>query len=158
MKIRTDKTIPIIIISYGLIFILPLFINLSFKLTPFSLVWLSLNAFMILLGLWKIETFEVKENKLIKTNFSGLFKRTINLESIVRYDKKIIDTSHFSNPFNIVILFSNSKKYLIFRRITIITDKGYKMKFDERTIETDDFNKLYTKIKSKKTKGQINMQ
>lgn len=152
MKIRTDKTLPTVIICNGLIFILPLFINLSFKLTPFSLVWLCLNAFMILFGLWKIETFEIKENKLIKRNFSGLFKRTINLESIVRYDKKVIDTNHFNNPFNIVKLFSSDKKYLIFRRITIITDKGSKMKFDERTIETEDFNKLYTKIKSKKNK------
>lgn len=107
---------------------------------------------MILLGLWKIESFEVKENKLIKRNFSGLFKRTINLESIVRYDKTVIDTNHFNNPFNIVKLFSSDKKYLKFRRITIITDKGAKMKFDERTIETEDFNKLYTKIKSKKNK------
>jgi hypothetical protein len=107
---------------------------------------------MILFGLWKIETFELKENKLVKTNFSGLFQRTINLESMARYDKKVIDTSHFNNPFNIVRLFSSDKKYLIFRRITIITDKGYKMKLDERTIETEDFNKLYTKIKSKKNK------
>lgn len=152
MKTRTDKTIPIIIISYGLFFILLLFINLSFKLTPFSVVWLSFGTFMILFGLWKIETFELKENKLLKTNFSGLFQRTINLESMVRYDKKVIDTSHFNNPFNIVRLFSSDKKYLIFRRITIVTDKGSKMKLDERTIETEDFNKLYTKIKSKKNK------
>jgi len=107
---------------------------------------------IILFGLWKIETFEVKENKLTKTNFFGLFRRSINFESIVRYDKRVIDTDHFKNPFNIIRLFSNNKKYLIFRQITITTDKSTKMMIDERTINMEDFNTLYNKIKGGKKK------
>ncbi len=152
MKTRPDKTIPTIIIAYGLIFIFPLFINLNFKLTTFSILWTTFWTLIILFGIWKIETFEIKENNLTKTNFLGLFRRTINFDSIIHYDKTEIDTDHFKNPFNIVRLFSKNKKYLIFRQITITTDKSTKMKLDERTIDTEDFNTLYNKIRGSKNR------
>ena len=152
MKTQPDKTIPTIIIAYGLIFIFPLFINLNFKPTNFSILWTSFWALIILFGIWKIETFEIKGNELTKRNFLGFFRRTINFESIIRYDKRVIDTDHIKNPLNIVRLFSNKKKYLIFRQITITTDKKTKMKLDERTISTEDFNALYNKIKGTKNR------
>ena len=143
MKTKPDKTISALLISYGLIFIFPLFFNSSLS----SILWTSIGALMILFGIWKIEAFEIKESKITKTNFCGLFRRTINLKSITHYVKKVIDTDHYKNPFNIVRLFSNNRKYLIFRQITIITDTNTKMKVDERTVNREDFNALYHKIK-----------
>jgi hypothetical protein len=150
MKTRTDTTIPTIIIFYGLFFIIPFFIVSNFKLTTFSIWWTGFWTLIILFGLWKIETFEIIENRLTKTNFLGLFKRTVNLENLIRYDKKIIDTDHFKNPINIVKLFSKDRRYLVFRQITILSEGSDKMTLDERTVNKEDFNKFFNKIKGHK--------
>lgn len=147
MRTRADKTIPTIIIAYGLFFILPYIIVSNFKLTPFSTCWIGFWILIVFFGLWKIETFELKDGKLKKMNFFGLFQQTINLNGVIRWDKKVIDTDHFKNPMNIVKWFSKDKKYLVFRQITILTEGGGKMILDERTVNKDDFNKLYTTIK-----------
>jgi len=147
MKTRKDKTIPAIIVIYGLFFTIPLLIVSEFRLTTFSLWWVGFWTLIILLGLWKIETYEITESQLTKTNFFGLFQRTINLEKLIRYDKKIIDSDHFKNPINIIKWFSKDKRYLVFRQITILTEGGGKMTLDERTVNKEDFNKLYAKIK-----------
>lgn len=150
MKKRTDKTIPTIIIIYGLFFTIPLLIVSNFELTTFSILWTSIWTLIVFFGLWKIETFEITENRLTKTNFFGLFKRTLNLEKLIRYDKKVIDTDHFKNPFNIVKLYSKDNRYLVFRQITLLIEGNRKMTLDERTINKEDFNNLYTKIKRQK--------
>ena len=152
MKTRTDKTISTIIIFCGLLFTMPFLIISNFKLTTFSIWWTSLWILLILFGLWKIETFEITENRLIKTNFLGLFKRTVNLENLIRYEKKVIDTDHFKNPFNIVKWFSKDKRFLVFRQITILTQGDGKMTIDERTVNKDDFNKFYDIIKGQKNR------
>lgn len=152
MKTRTDTTIPKIIILYGLFFIIPLLIVSNFKLTAFSIWWTGFWTLIILFGLWKIETYEISEPRLTKKNFVGLFKRTVNLENLIRYDKKIIDTDHFKNPINIVKWFSKDRRYLVFRKITILTETGGKMTLDERTINKEDFNRLYDKIKGYKNR------
>ena len=150
MKKRTDKTIPTIIIIYGLFFTIPLLIVSNFELTTFSILWTSIWTLIVFFGLWKIETFEITENRLTKTNFFGLFKRTLNLEKLIRYDKKVIDTDHFKNPFNIVKLYSKDNRYLVFRQITLLIEGNRKMTLDERTINKEDFKKLYTIIKRHK--------
>jgi signal transduction histidine kinase len=152
MKTRTDKTIPTIIILYGLFLIILLFIISDFKLTTFSIWWIGFWTLIVLFGLWKIEAFEIRENKLTKTNFLGLFNRSINLDTLLHYDKKVIDTNHFENPFNVVKWFSKDNRYLVFRQITILTEGSGKMVLDERTINKEDFNKLYAKIKGYKNK------
>lgn len=152
MKTQPDKTIPAIIIIYGLIFIFPILINLNSKLTTFAILWTSCWTLLILFGLWKIEAFEIKEHKLIKTNFLGLFKHTIDMASIIRYDKKVIDTDHIKNPLNVVKLFSKDKKYLIFREVTLTTENSAKVKLDERTINTKDFDAIFNKIKGIKNR------
>jgi hypothetical protein len=153
MKTRTDTTISTIIIFYGLFFIIPFLVVSNFKLTTFSIWWIGFWTLIILFGQWKIETFEITENRLTKTNFLGLFKRTVKLENLIRYDKKVIDTDHFKNPINIVKWFSKDKRYLIFRQITILTEGSGsgKMTIDERTVNKEDFNKFYHKIKGYKT-------
>ncbi len=150
MKTPTDKTIPTIIIIYGLFFTIPLLIVSNFELTTLSILLTSIWTFIVFFGLWKIETFEITENRLTKTNFFGLFKRTLNLEKLIRYDKKVIDTDHFKNPFNIVKLYSKDNRYLVFRQITLLIEGNRKMTLDERTINKEDFNNLYTKIKRQK--------
>ncbi len=150
MKTPTDKTIPTIIIIYGLFFTIPLLIVSNFELTTFSILWTSIWTLIVFFGLWKIESFEITENRLTKTNFFGLFKRTLNLEKLIRYDKKVIDTDHFKNPFNIVKLYSKDNRYLVFRQITLLIEGNRKMTLDERTINKEDFNNLYTKIKRQK--------
>jgi hypothetical protein len=147
MKTRTDTTISTIIIFYGLFFILPILFVSNFKLNTFSIWWTGFWTLLILLGLWKIETVEITENLLTKSNFLGLFKRTVNLENLIRYEKKVIDTDHFKNPINIVKWFSKDKRYLVFRQITILTEGSGKMTIDERTVNKEDFNKFYDKIK-----------
>ena len=150
MKTRTDKTIPTIIISYGLFFIIVLLVVSNFKLTTFSIWWTGFWSLIVLFGFWKIESFEIRENGLTKTNFFGLFQRTVNLEKLIRYDKKVIDTDYSKNPINIVKWFSKDNRYLIFRQITILTEGSGKMTIDERTVNKEDFNKLFAKIKGHK--------
>jgi len=152
MKTRTDTTIPTIIIIYGLFFIIPLLIVSNFELNTFSTWWTGIWTIIILFGLWKIEAYEISEPRLTKTNFFGLFRRTVNLEKLTRYDKKVIDTDHFKNPINIVKWFSKDRRYLVFRQITILTETEGKMTLDERTINKDDFNRLYDKIKGYKNR------
>ena len=152
MKIRTDKTIPAIIVICGLFFIIPLLIVSNFKLTTFSVWWTVFWTLIVLLGLWKIETFEITESQLTKTNFFGLFKQTINLGKVIRYDKRVIDTDHFKNPIYIIKWFSKDQRYLVFRKTTILTE-GDKMTLDERTVNKEDFNKLYAKIKGHKNRN-----
>ena len=152
MKTRPDTTISTIIIFYGLFFIIPFLVVSNFKLTTFSIWWIGFWTLIILFGIWKIETFEITENRLTKTNFLGLFKRTVNLENLIRYDKKVIDTDHFKNPINIVKWFSKDKRYLVFRQITILTEGSGKMTIDERTVNKEDFNKIYDKIKGQKNR------
>jgi len=122
-------------------------ISSNFKLSAFLICWICLWSLLVLLGLWKIETIEISGSQLIKTNFLGLFKQTINLEKVIRYDKKVINSNHSQNPLNIVTLFSKNKRYLVYRQITILTKESGKMKLDERTINKEDFNILYDKIK-----------
>ncbi len=150
MKTRTDKTISSIIIFYGLFFTMSFLIVSNFRMTTFSICWSGFWILLILFGLWKIETFEITENSLTKTNFSGLFKRTVHLENLISYEKKVIDTDLFKNPFIIVKWFSKDKRFLVFRQITILNQDGRKMTIDERTVNKDDFNKLYEKIKKLK--------
>lgn len=101
-------------------------------------------------SLWKIETFIIIDDKLIKSNFLGLYKKTINLKDSFTYNKKIVNTNHFKNPLNIIKWFSNDNKYFIFRKVSIATQNGRKIIIDERSIKKEDFNILYKTIKSYK--------
>ena len=150
MKTRTDITIPIFFMLFGLFFIIPTLILSNFNLTTFGICWIGLWMLMILMGLWKIETFEISENRLTKTNFLGMFKQTVNLENIIRYEKKVIDSDFFKNPLIIIKCFSNDNRYFVFRIITILTEGSGKMTIDERTVNKEDFDKLYVKIKVRK--------
>jgi hypothetical protein len=105
---------------------------------------------MIFMGLWKIETFEISENRITKTNFLGMFKQIVNLENIIRYEKKVIDSDFIKNPLIIIKCFSNDNRYFVFRIITILTEGSGKMTIDERTVNKEDFDKLYVKIKGRK--------
>ncbi|TXI68982.1 MAG: hypothetical protein E6Q45_04860 [Flavobacterium sp.] len=150
MKTRTDITIPIFFMLFGLFFIIPTLILSNFNLTTFGICWIGLWMLMILMGLWKIETFEISENRLTKTNFLGMFKQTVNLENIIRYEKKVIDSDFIKNPLTIIKCFSNDNRYFVFRIITILTEGSGKMTIDERTVNKEDFDKLYVKIKGRK--------
>lgn len=154
MRSRIDKTIPTIIVSYGLIFISSFLIASNFKVTTFLICWIGFWTLIILWGIWKIESFEITDNRLTKTNFIGLFKRTINLEKLIFYEKKVIDTDHFKNPINVVKWFSKDNRYLVFRKITIVTEGNSKISLDERTINKDDFSRLYDKIKRHKSRNK----
>ena len=150
MKTRTDITIPIFLILFGLFLIIPTLILSNFNLTTFGICWIGLWMLMILMGLWKIETFEISENRLTKTNFLGMFKQTVNLEKIIRYEKKVIDSDFINNPLTIIKFFSNDNRYFVFKIITILTEESTKMTIDERTVNKEDFDKLYVKIKGRK--------
>lgn len=148
MKSRIDKTILIACILYGMFFIL--LSLLTFKQTIISVFWFSLGSIIIFIGLWKMELFEIFDDKLIKSSFLGLYKKTINLKDSFSYNKKIVNTNHFKNPLNVIKWFSNDNKYFIFRKVNIVTQSGKKITIDERTINKDDFNFLYKTIKSYK--------
>ena len=92
-------------------------------MTKSAYAWLGICVAFILLGLWKIESFEITKDKLIKTNLCGLFKRTISLNSIIRYDKRVMNTRYFfHNPFIIIGLLTDDNKYFVFRQVIITTD------------------------------------
>ncbi len=139
--------------AYGMVLNFPLYLFFDQEWTTFGTGWAGFCGLLVLFGWWKIESYELDENKLTRKNAGGLFTRIIDLSSIARYSKKSVNTNFYSNPLSIVGFFSNNKKYLIFRQITIITDSGATMKLDERLMSAEDFNTLYNTIK-KATKGK----
>jgi len=148
MKTRIDKTIPLFSMVYGMFFILLFLFSFNLNQITISIFWLFLGVLIMLFSLWKIETFIIIDDKLIKSNFLGLYKKTINLKDSFTYNKKIVNMNHFNNPLNIIKWFSNDNKYFIFRKVSIVTQNGRKITIDERSIKKEDFNILYKTIKS----------
>lgn len=150
MKTRIDKTIPLFSMVYGMFFILLFLFSFNLNQITISIFWLFLGVLIMLFSLWKIETFIIIDDKLIKSSFLGLYKKTINLKDSFTYNKKIVNMNHFNNPLNIIKWFSNDNKYFIFRKVSILTQNGRKITIDERSIKKEDFNILYKTIKSYK--------
>mgnify|MGYP003577364957 CR=1 FL=1 len=150
MKTRIDKTIPLFSMVYGMFFILLFLFSFNLNQIAISIFWLFLGVLIMLFSLWKIETFIIIDDKLIKSSFLGLYKKTINLKDSFTYNKKIVNINHFNNPLNIIKWFSNDNKYFIFRKVSIVTQNGRKITIDERSIKKEDFNILYKTIKSYK--------
>jgi len=148
MKTRIDKTIPLFSMVYGMFFILLFLFSFNLNQIAISIFWLFLGVLIMLFSLWKIETFIIIDDKLIKSSFLGLYKKTINLKDSFTYNKKIVNMNHFNNPLNIIKWFSNDNKYFIFRKVSIVTQNGRKITIDERSIKKEDFNILYKTIKS----------
>jgi hypothetical protein len=98
-------------------------------------------------GILKVESYILTDNHLTKTNFLGLFRRTVNLQTLVQYHQKIVDVDYTRNPMNIVRLFTKEGKYLRYRKIILEFEQHSRMVLDERTINNSDFNKLYAKLK-----------
>lgn len=148
MKVNSDKTISYIIIGYGMIFIIPALISPSLGLTsPAGVLWCSVGLILFVLpGLWKIESYELVDNILLKYNLGGLYKRTVDLTDLVQYKTKLINMDFASNPLNVVRFISKDIKYLKYRKLTLEFEHSSKMTIDERTIERADFNKLLDKI------------
>lgn len=147
MKTRIDKTIPLFIMIYGMFFILLFLFSFNLNQKAIAIFWLFLGVFIVVFGLWKIESFVVVDEKLIKSNFLGLYKKTIDLNVSFTYNKKIVNTDHFKNPLNAVKWFSSENKYFIYRKVTVVTRSGGKITVDERLIKAEDFNILYKTIK-----------
>lgn len=150
MKTRIDKTIPLFSMVYGMFFILLFLFSFNLNQIAISIFWLFLGVLIMLFSLWKIGTFIIIDDKLIKSSFLGLYKKTINLKDSFTYNNKIVNTNHFNNPLNIIKWFSNDNKYFIFRKVSIVTQNGRKITIDERSIKKEDFNILYKTIKSYK--------
>lgn len=150
MKTRIDKTISLFSMVYGMFFILLFLFSFNLNQIAISIFWLFLGVLIMLFSLWKIETFIIIDDKLIKSSFLGLYKKTINLKDSFTYNKKIVNMNHFNNPLNIIKWFSNDNKYFIFRKVSIVTQNGRKITIDERSIKKEDFNILYKTIKSYK--------
>lgn len=123
MKTRIDKTIPLFSMVYGMFFILLFLFSVNLNQITISIFWLFLGVLIMLFSLWKIETFIIIDDKLIKSSFLGLYKKTINLKDSFTYNKKIVNMNHFNNPLNIIKWFSNDNKYFIFRKVSIVTQK-----------------------------------
>ena len=150
MKTCIDKTIPLFSMVYGMFFILLFLFSFNLNQIAISIFWLFLGVLFMFFSLWKIESFIIIDDKLIKSNFLGLYKKTINLKDSFTYNKKIVNTNYFKNPLNIIKWFSNDNKYFIFRKVSIATQNGRKIIIDERSIKKEDFNILYKTIKSYK--------
>ncbi|KAA5531663.1 hypothetical protein [Paenimyroides baculatum] len=150
MKTRIDKTIPSFSMVYGMFFILLFLFSFNLNQITISIFWLFLGVLIMLFSLWRIGTFLIIDDKLIKSSFLCLYKKTINLKDSFTYNKKIVNMNHFNNPLNIIKWFSNDNKYFIFRKVSIVTQNGRKITIDERSIKKEDFNILYKTIKSYK--------
>ncbi|WP_161890975.1 hypothetical protein [Pontibacter russatus] len=148
MRTKADKTVPYIIMGYGMIFIIPAVVSPSLGLTsPAGLFWCCVGGVLFVLpGLWKIEYYEIEGNKLFKYNLFGLIKRVVDLTTLLRYKTKLVNTDYISNPLNVVRFFSKDLKYLKFRKLTLQFEDSVKMTIDERTIDKDDFNILLNKV------------
>lgn len=136
-------------IGWSVLFILPFSIRIEAVLTTFGLIWISFWTLLILIGLWKVESFILTDKQLTKTNFLSLIKRTVDLQTLVQYRLETVDADYPRNPMNIVRLFTKDRKYLRFRKIILEFETQRKMVLDERTMNNSDFQILYAKLKEK---------
>ncbi|GAB3829467.1 hypothetical protein GCM10028895_44360 [Pontibacter rugosus] len=104
-----------------------------------------------LFGIWKIEHYEINDNILIKRNFLGAFSKKRDLNTLVKYSKKNLDTDLPTNPFNIVRFFTSKAKYLKFQQILLEFDSQPVLKIDERTVNSMDYPLFYKQLKKHKT-------
>ncbi|WP_460880554.1 hypothetical protein [Pontibacter rugosus] len=151
MKTKADITIPCVIIGYSCLFTVPLIIKSDFSLTGFGWLWVGFWSLVALFGIWKIEHYEINDNILIKRNFLGAFSKKRDLNTLVKYSKKNLDTDLPTNPFNIVRFFTSKAKYLKFQQILLEFDSQPVLKIDERTVNSMDYPLFYKQLKKHKT-------
>ncbi len=151
MKTKADITISCVIIGYSCLFTVPLIIKSGFDLTAFGWLWVGFWSLVALFGVWKIEHYEINGNTLIKRNFLGAFSKKRDLNTLVKYSKKSLDTDLPTNPFNIVRFFTKRTKYLKFQQLRLEFRNQPVLKIDERTVDSKDYPLLYKQLKKHKT-------
>lgn len=134
-------------IGLGLAMIFPFAVSTKNASFAFASIWIGMWSILVLLGLWKIEQFEIVGNKLIKINLLGSVKREYNLNNLVSHRRAIVNTDFLTNPLNLVRLFKKDQKYLVYRKVTLEFEGSRTVSIDERTMVLEDFNDLYRKIK-----------
>jgi hypothetical protein len=147
MKTKTDLTIAIFTICLGSIIIVPVLFSEQKLTEGVGISGIILFFLMSILGIWKLESYEINNKKIIKRNFLGIYKREYSLEKIVSLNKKFIDHDSPRNPVNILKLFTNSEKYLKFHVIICKFKGNSKMKIDSRIMSKIEFEKITKKLK-----------
>ncbi|WMI68233.1 hypothetical protein [Mangrovimonas sp. YM274] len=148
MKTKSDYTISIFITCLGTIVILPLLVSGQGLDSPIGVFGCILLSLMTLVGIWKIESYEIRNKKIIKRNFLGLMKTEYSLNEIVSLNTKFIKSDMPQNPLNILKLFINAERYLNFHIANCEFKGNSKMKIDSRSISTIEYNIIIRKIKS----------
>jgi hypothetical protein len=147
MKTKIDFTTSIFIIYLGSIIIVPVLFSEQKLNEGIGIFGIVLFLLMTILGIWKLESYEINSKKIIKRNFIGLFKTEHSLEEIVSLNKKFINHDFPQNPLNILKLFTNSEKYLKFHVIICKFKGNSKIKIDSRIMPKIEFEKITKKLK-----------
>ncbi len=115
-------------------------------------IWITYTLCIVFLGLLKIEQVHILGGTLTKTNF--IFRRKINLDSIKRYKVKAVDLNTYSqyNIATFLKILKNGHQYSNFRVLAIYIEGKWRIKIDERTMPTADFEKVLREIKMQSKK------
>lgn len=134
----------------GLAQFLPAALSESFFQHIVGKIWITFALCIVFLGLLKIEQVHILGGTLTKTNF--IFRRKIKLDSIKRYKVKANDMNTYPqyNIAAILKIVKNGERYSKFRFLTIYTEGKWRIKIDERTMPTADFEKVLREVKKAK--------
>ena len=148
MKTKSDYTISVFITFLGTIIILPLLVSGQDLNSPIGVFGSILFLLMTLVGIWKVESFEIQNRKIIKRKFLGLFKTEYLLKEIVSLNIKFIKSDNPQNPLTILKLFINAERYLNYHIAKCEFKGKSKMKIDSRSISKSEYERIIKMIKS----------
>ena len=146
IKTRVNFLPQILLIALGIFVGLPFFSaekHFTFGSADeiFATIFLSLSVACIIIGLWKIERFTIKDGKFIKSNFLLLVRRKRELTEIIDIKNKNIDLSPLKYQWILT-----KKKYNKYRLVTVVFNYSKNQKIDERSMPKEDFYALVKKL------------
>lgn len=148
MKTKKDISIALILLTLGLVLLLPILLSKTFIQNPVGQLWTGFSALIILLGILKIEHVELANGRLIKKN--PLFQKVIELKSIEKFKVKQHNMNNYPQ-YNIAatlrLFKKNGKRYSNFRFLTVYDANKRRLTIDERTMSTVDFNSIISEVK-----------
>lgn len=148
LKTKRDYSISLVIIILGLVLFLTAAFANSLSENIVDRIWMTSTILFIFLGLLKMEQIEISEGQLTKTNF--IFKRTINLNSIDKFEVKANDMNTYPlcNLTSILNIFKTRQRFSNYRFLTIYPEGKWKLKIDERTMPSSVYKKVLNEIKN----------
>lgn len=146
MKIKPNNLPQITLIVIGIILSCAIIIPSKLQLSAlwYGLLLASLSSLII--GLWKVESFEMTNHVIKKVNMAGLITRSWDLRQIFTLEKKNIDADHPNNLLSFLKLISSNPRFFRYRIAIVKFDNGKNLRISEMGMSQGEFNKIYKAI------------